>query len=90
MESHGDNEGFKHIPIRIYTDDGSYSQKLVNPKNADGSRKILQQMLQELYPDKPDGTVLSVQYSIITILYYILNLKGKDIFECVTKIWNKT
>lgn len=52
MESHGDNEGFKHIPIRIYSDDGSCFQRLVSPKNVDGSRKVLQQMIAELYPDK--------------------------------------
>lgn len=55
MESHGDNEGFKHIPIKIYSDDGSCYQRLVSPKNVDGSRKNLQQMISELYPDRADG-----------------------------------
>lgn len=55
MESHGDNEGFKHIPIRIYSDDGICCQRLINPKNLDSSRKTVQQLLSELYPDKPDG-----------------------------------
>lgn len=52
MESHGENEGFKHIPIKFYSDDGTCSQRLVSPKNNDGSRKTLQQMVAELYPDK--------------------------------------
>ena len=60
MESHGDNEGFKHIPIRIYSDDGTCNQRLVSPKNNDGTRKILQQMISELYPDKCDGNVISL------------------------------
>lgn len=55
MESHGDSEGFKHIPIKLYSDDGTCSQRLVSPKNNDGSRKTLQQMIAELYPDKLDG-----------------------------------
>lgn len=56
MESHGENEGFKHIPIRIYSDDGTCHQCLVNPKNcSDGSRKTIQQMTAELYPDKTSG-----------------------------------
>lgn len=55
MESHGDNEGFKQIPIRIYSEDGICSQKLINPRNSDGSRKIVQQLISELYADKPDG-----------------------------------
>lgn len=56
MESHGENEGFKHIPIRIYSDDGTCHQSLVNPKNSsDGSRKTLQQMIADLYPDKTSG-----------------------------------
>ncbi|XP_049887459.1 autophagy protein 5 [Pectinophora gossypiella] len=54
MESHSDNDGFKHIPVRIYSDDGACNQRLVSPKNSDGSRKVLQQMITELYPDKPD------------------------------------
>ncbi|KAH9645867.1 hypothetical protein HF086_010066 [Spodoptera exigua] len=54
MESHGDSEGFKHIPIKLYSDDGTCSQRLVSPKNNDGSRKTLQQMIAELYPDKLD------------------------------------
>lgn len=56
MESHGDNDGFKHIPLRIYTDDGVYNQRLVCPKNTDNSRKTLQQMISELYPEKSNGT----------------------------------
>lgn len=55
MESHGDNEGFKYIPIRIYSDEGICCQRLISPKNNDGSRKVIQQLLSELYPDKPDG-----------------------------------
>lgn len=56
MDSHGDQDGFKNIPLRIYSEDGTYSQRLVSPKNEDGSRKTLHQMLSELYPDKSDGT----------------------------------
>lgn len=67
MESHGDNEGFKHIPIKIYSDDGTCSQRLVSPKNNDGSRKTLQQMTAELYPDKIDGMFLYT-YIFISIL----------------------
>lgn len=52
MEYMGDQDGFKNIPLRIYADDGTYSQRLVNPKNDDGSRKTLHQMLAELYPDR--------------------------------------
>lgn len=55
MESHGDNEGFKHIPVRLYSDDGICNQRLVSPKNNDGTRKVLQQMISELYPDKSEG-----------------------------------
>lgn len=55
MESHGENEGFKHIPIKLYSDDGTCSQRLVCPKNNDGSRKTLLQMTTELYPEKCDG-----------------------------------
>lgn len=55
MESHGDSEGFKHIPVRLYSDDGICNQRLVSPKNSDGTRKVLQQMISELYPDKSEG-----------------------------------
>lgn len=65
MESHGDSEGFKHIPIRIYSDDGICTQRLVSPKNSDGSRKLLQQVITELYPDKLDG--------IFNILLFVLS-----------------
>lgn len=64
MESHGENEGFKHIPLRIYKEDGTFIQRLVNPKNSDGSRKIIQQMLSELYPDKPDGNFIFIKLLI--------------------------
>lgn len=53
MESHGDTEGFKHIPIRIYSEDGTCTQRLISPKNNDGTRKIIQQLISELYPEKP-------------------------------------
>ncbi|XP_047514442.1 autophagy protein 5 isoform X2 [Pieris napi] len=53
MEAHGDNDGFKHIPIRIYSEDGTCTQRLISPKNIDGSRKIIQQLISELYPEKP-------------------------------------
>lgn len=68
MESHGDSEGFKHIPIKIYSDDGICNQRLVSPKNTDGSRKTLQQMIAELYPDKNDGV-----YILVNCYYTILN-----------------
>ncbi|GBP67343.1 Autophagy protein 5 [Eumeta japonica] len=55
MESHGDQDGFKHIPLRIYSDDGTFVQRLISPKNNDGSRKTLKQMLLELYPNKSEG-----------------------------------
>lgn len=55
MESHGENEGFKHIPIRLYSDDGTCNQHLVCPKNNDGSRKVLQQLISEIFPDKTEG-----------------------------------
>ncbi|CAK1548231.1 unnamed protein product [Leptosia nina] len=53
MESHGESEGFKNIPIRIYSEDGTYIQRLINPKNSDGSRKVVQQLISELYPENP-------------------------------------
>lgn len=55
MEAHGDQDSFKNIPLRIYLEDGTFSQRLVNPKNVDGSRKTLQQMLSDLYPEKSSG-----------------------------------
>lgn len=66
MESHGDHDGFKHIPVKIYSDDGICNQHLVSPKNNDGSRKILQQMIAELYPNKTNGMLLH-SYGILLV-----------------------
>lgn len=55
MESHADNDGFKYIPLRIYSEDGTFIQRLIGPKNMDGSRKSVQQILRELYPENVNG-----------------------------------
>ncbi|CRK97994.1 CLUMA_CG011363, isoform A [Clunio marinus] len=48
MES-AEQEGFKHIPLRCYSDDGSstYIQKLIVPITETGQKKTLQDLLSE-------------------------------------------
>lgn len=54
MEVSGDSDHFKYIPFRCYVEDG-YKQKLVKPVAEDGRRKTLQDLLNELFPDKIEG-----------------------------------
>lgn len=54
METSGDNDHFKHIPFRCYTEEG-YKQKLVKPVTEDGQKKTLKDLLYEVFPDKNDG-----------------------------------
>lgn len=54
MEISGDSDHFKYIPFRCYIEDG-YRQKLVKPVAEDGRRKTLQDLLNELFPDKSEG-----------------------------------
>ncbi|KAH1012804.1 hypothetical protein HUJ05_011893 [Dendroctonus ponderosae] len=56
MEVSGESDHFKYIPFRCYLED-SYKQKLVKPVAEDGSRKTLQHLLKEVFPDKPNVTV---------------------------------
>lgn len=54
MEVSGESDHFKYIPFRCYIDDG-YKQKLVKPVAEDGSRKTLEHLLKEVFPNKPSG-----------------------------------
>lgn len=48
MESVEQENGFKHIPLRCYTDDGySYLQKLISPYTEKGQKKSLKDLLAE-------------------------------------------
>lgn len=54
MEVSGEQDHFKYIPFRCYLDDG-YRQKLIKPVAEDGKRKTLEDLLNEMFPDKCDG-----------------------------------
>ncbi|XP_037038701.1 autophagy protein 5 isoform X2 [Bradysia coprophila] len=47
MEPLGDQDGFKHIPIRSYNEDGTYLQKLIPPTNEAGQRRTVQDLLDD-------------------------------------------
>uniref|UniRef100_A0A182Q286 Autophagy protein 5 n=1 Tax=Anopheles farauti TaxID=69004 RepID=A0A182Q286_9DIPT len=47
MEPIPDQDGFKHIPVRCYVEDGTYQQKLVAPSTATGQKRILQDLLDD-------------------------------------------
>ncbi|XP_033227342.1 autophagy protein 5 [Belonocnema kinseyi] len=48
------DEGFKYIPFRCYMSDESYVQKLLKPLNAEGHRKTLNDLLNEVFPDNQE------------------------------------
>ncbi|KAH8281283.1 hypothetical protein KR018_007919 [Drosophila ironensis] len=49
MEPYADQESFKHIPLRLYTDDDfTYTQKLVSPIFEGGQKKSLADLMAEL------------------------------------------
>lgn len=47
MEPIPDQDGFKHIPVRCYAEDGTYQQKLVAPSTTAGQKRTLQDLLDE-------------------------------------------
>lgn len=51
-------DGFKYIPFRCYTIEDKYIQRLVKPMNEEGQRKTLKHLLNEVFPDQENGTVL--------------------------------
>ena len=51
MEASSD-DGFKHIPFRLYTSEEKYIQRLIKPIAEDGHKKTLKQLLSEVFPDK--------------------------------------
>ncbi|CAH0553444.1 unnamed protein product [Brassicogethes aeneus] len=51
MEITADQESFKYIPFRCYTDDG-YRQKLIKPLGEDGRKKTLEDLLNEMFPGR--------------------------------------
>lgn len=53
-------EGFKYIPFRCYTSEDKYIQRLVKPMNEEGQRKTLKHLLNEVFPDQENGTVIRV------------------------------
>ncbi|KAL1506779.1 hypothetical protein ABEB36_006080 [Hypothenemus hampei] len=55
MELTVDSDHFKYIPFRCYIDDG-YRQKLIKPVTEDGRRTTLQDLLNELFPNKDNVT----------------------------------
>ncbi|KAH8421416.1 hypothetical protein KR009_006366 [Drosophila setifemur] len=49
MEPYGDQESFKNIPLRLYTDDDfTYTQKLISPIHEGGQKKSLSDLMAEL------------------------------------------
>ncbi|XP_055380369.1 autophagy protein 5 [Condylostylus longicornis] len=48
METSGDQECFKHIPIKFYNEDGTYIQKLISPVCESGQKRILKDLLSDL------------------------------------------
>ncbi|XP_050090639.1 autophagy protein 5 [Anopheles aquasalis] len=47
MEPIPDQDGFKHIPVRCYNEDGTYQQKLVAPSTETGQKRTLQDLLDD-------------------------------------------
>lgn len=47
MEPIPEQDGFKHIPVRCYAEDGSYQQKLVAPSSEAGQKRTLQDLLED-------------------------------------------
>uniref|UniRef100_U5EVK4 Autophagy protein 5 n=1 Tax=Corethrella appendiculata TaxID=1370023 RepID=U5EVK4_9DIPT len=47
MEPVADQDGFKHIPVKCYSDDGSYLQKLITPNTETGQKRTLQDLLDD-------------------------------------------
>ncbi|CAD7086877.1 unnamed protein product [Hermetia illucens] len=48
MEPVGEQECFKHIPVRFYNEDGTYMQKLISPINEAGQKRTLDDLLNDL------------------------------------------
>uniref|UniRef100_A0A0K8TSS0 Autophagy protein 5 n=1 Tax=Tabanus bromius TaxID=304241 RepID=A0A0K8TSS0_TABBR len=48
MEPIGDQECFRHIPIRFYNEDGTYWQKLISPTNESGLKRTVEDLMNEL------------------------------------------
>ena len=48
MEVSGD-ENFKYIPFRCYQSDDYYIQKLIRPITEEGQKKILQNLIDEVF-----------------------------------------
>lgn len=69
MEASGDQDHFKYIPFRLYVEEG-YKQKLIKPVTDDGRRKTLQEFLQELFPEKTNGSL--EHYSLIIVYLFVL------------------
>lgn len=48
MEPNGDQETFKYVPVRFYSDEDVYIQKLITPLNKNGQKKTVGEMMVEL------------------------------------------
>lgn len=52
MDTSSTDGEFKHIPFRIYcSDEGPFIQKLVKPFTEDSQPKLLQNLIEEIFPD---------------------------------------
>lgn len=64
MEPTGEQEHFRHVPVRLYSEEGiggtgpgPILQRLVKPVTSSGTRATLADMLSEIYPDKTEGKI---------------------------------
>lgn len=47
METTSEQDGFKHIPLRCYREDGTFVQKLITPNTEAGQRRVVKDLLEE-------------------------------------------
>lgn len=66
MDAGGD-ENFKHIPFRCYQGDDSYIQKLVRPVTEEGQKKILQNLIEEVFQENSENSNVRLLLIILII-----------------------
>ncbi|XP_055716765.1 autophagy protein 5 [Phlebotomus papatasi] len=65
MESHGDQDNFKYIPVRCYNEDGSYVQKLIQPTSKTNLKQTLKDLLE--YFSTPARRAVAARMHGITV-----------------------
>lgn len=93
MECNADQDGFKHIPVRCYREDGTFIQKLITPNTETGHRRTVRDLLDDF--STPVQRAVAIRTHGISVdnetpLQWLSeHLSYPDNFLHICMIWNE-